>query len=149
MLENLPFVDELRQHIHLASICLEYLCYRNFNSGVCLTKQALKERVENFQFLRYAARYQRAHVYRNGEYAQEIFKYVKNLFDLMFKNQMTQSQIYEAQGELTEDVQQYLSYSNPTILYYAALFGLVDIMQNLLENGADVNALGGIYGDAL
>ena len=142
--EATAFINEKLSHSLIADTCLAYLL--QFNNLDMLNRNT----IENFPLARYAAEYWIAHVKSAGyEWDDTRKKLVMTLFDpqctaslvswLRLRN--IEQPWYSPQWNLMK--------VELSAIHCASLAGLLPLVQALIENGADVNALGGYYGNAL
>lgn len=124
----------------IAERCLIYLL-SNLKSIDPQTQNLLQK----FPFLRYSARYWYDHVL-----VDEIQKELKDLIIQLFHP--NEGCIFSNWLRIWDpDSEQEMSdkLTRPGQLYYSSMLGLIDVVQLLLDKGAEVNAEGGEYGNAL
>ncbi|KAI4087071.1 MAG: hypothetical protein L6R37_008361 [Teloschistes peruensis] len=166
--------------LHITIACLTYLSFTTFQSGSCSTDKEFEERLQQHQFLDYAAKHW-------GHHARVVEIDVIDLAYTLLQGGLFSSAIqvvgvsnYKYKGYSTD-------YVRMTALHYTAQFGLAGIAERvlaavdepvtkavnakdssgdaplstaawnghgemtkmLLDKGADVNAQGGEYGNAL
>jgi Ankyrin repeats (3 copies) len=123
--------------------CLRYLMFDEFKQP-CKTLSSLKERLAHYPLLDYAAKYWAIH---SGFRAPTGFLFTPDeLNDIItfFNTHKT-----ENGGNFTSWVQVLISEAPPRVaresspLYYAASFGLLPVVEKLIENGACVDVYGG------
>ncbi|TVY84720.1 putative ankyrin repeat protein [Lachnellula suecica] len=124
----------------LGQTCLVYLLNPAFSSGH--SRKMFQQRIEQFPFLRHAALYWPMYLNSGEELNSKTKKLIKALFDTRF---MKRGGYYAAWiGQLIpsspEDIIQ-----NTSPLYYAASFGLLEVVRFILESepNLDIDALGG------
>lgn len=123
--------------------CLAYLMFTDFQS-VCADHAALHERLENFPLLEYAAQNWASHA---GEMAPTTFTLTIAEIETILVffgirklkgggnfTAWTQCLLHEAPVELAETTEP---------LYYAASYGLLPVVERLLQDGANIDARGG------
>lgn len=142
-------VLKVEAHLAIAQRCLTYLL--SFDQSVilkhlCSSSLSLTSAVDgslemDYPLLEYAAVEWHSHVrLLPSEYQSDIKSMILRLLDqknLAFRHWLS---IYRAGDDEA-------SHGNP--LYYAAELGLCCLVRELLEAGADVNSVGGMYGSAL
>jgi ankyrin repeat protein len=136
-------IQEIRANVSIAEICLAYLL--QFDSPDSLTSQTIEE----FPLARYAARYWTQHAQLAGKDTGKVHLLIMELFLSKRDAYVNWIRLFNPDYPWKE----------PTItesldkvacpLYYASLAGLVESARLLLEDGADANAQGGEYGNAL
>jgi ankyrin repeat protein len=131
----------LQSHKNMALICLSSLSHLDGQGSA-------KEIRAKFPLAHYSARHWMDHA-RLAETEEEVLNSV-------LKFLLEQSQSYADWGKLFDPDQPWKDephqdqyYKMATPLYYASLFGLQETAKSLLGKGADVNAEGGRYGNAL
>ncbi|KAK0701084.1 Pfs, NACHT and ankyrin domain protein, partial [Lasiosphaeria miniovina] len=116
--------------------CLAYLtCIK---SGESITNIAAQ-----FPLAKYSAKYWMDH----AKHAETLNNVIESIMDF-FQN----STAYTTWGHLFNAARDWNEHPEPNTirpLYFASLKGLNTVVQALLEKGADVNAQGGFYGNAL
>jgi len=125
----------------IAETCLIYLSFRPFAEMYCSNKDDLERRRRKYPFLRYAVEYWADHV-RDcmGDHVRDrCLMLVRSYITIMSVQQIHQALPFP------DDLPDYEMFNNPqfgdlTSLGTAVAFDLVDIVQGLLEQGADVNA---------
>ncbi|KAL8830923.1 MAG: hypothetical protein Q9191_001158 [Dirinaria sp. TL-2023a] len=126
-------------HKNLAIKCLAYLSFDAFSDGPCPSAKTFRDRCSCFPLLKYAAHRWSSHVGALNGLDDSLWQSVK---DLLFSAD-------EGRGNFHAWVQVLRPYaSTSTIfqtlpLYYAASFGLTEIVRYLLDAGADMEARGG------
>ncbi|KAG2002677.1 hypothetical protein GB937_009642 [Aspergillus fischeri] len=124
---------EISARADITRVCLAYL--------ECLREQgAHRELKAEFPLAEYSAQYWMYHA-RTVETEKDVSDRILNFFD-------HQSQVSAVWIELFGE-RRWRDGSMPTPLYLASLAGLQHTAQLLLKKGADVNAQGGRYGNAL
>lgn len=119
-------IDKAFVHDRIASACLQYLLvdHKQLDSG----------------FLNYAARYWPFHLKAIAPDARERLEC--SLVFRLFKGEMPNwLSVYNPDGTSPNTF--------PSPLYYSAPLGLTNVAKLLLDEGADVNAQGGHFGNAL
>ncbi|KFX93548.1 hypothetical protein O988_06755 [Pseudogymnoascus sp. VKM F-3808] len=126
--------------------CLTYLAYDDFSVGSCKSEPDLARRHVDYPFLDYAANNWFIHGCE-----ERVQRSVAHLFDKIWMNRSPKYlSWYEAFCDSMGDRDILLSLRTyPPIVYYPALWGLDVLLERLLIGGADVNMLGGYYGQAL
>ena len=135
----------IKKHAHdyIAQTCLAYLLH--FRGPTLLTSNNIDE----FPLGRYAARYWTQHAREAGNETNSIL--VQQLsMDLFLSKRDAYAncvRLFNPNSYGSDMTMTFESITPP--LYYASLTGLLGQVQELLEKGADVNAQGGEYGNAL
>ena len=127
----------------IAKSCLQYIL--QFQSSVFFTNETIGE----FKLARYSAEFWTTHV--QGAHKAEILnQLIMALFSTGNGAYLNWIRIFDPdQPRQSPDITKQLK-NVPTPLYYASLLGLAEIVSLLiLKAGADVNAPGGCYGNAL
>ncbi|KAI2470654.1 hypothetical protein F4781DRAFT_421228 [Annulohypoxylon bovei var. microspora] len=134
---------ELRQraaNTSIAEVCLAYLLQLGRNLPV--GRVPVEEVRRIYPMAQYAAQYWMVHAAVNEDADQSsIFRFFasKNSLSICY-------QLYSPDDPWRNDDEYKMP---PPVLYYASLGGLVRYVQNLLRAGANINARGGVYGNAL
>ena len=129
-------------HKNIAEKCLTYLSYDVFSSGPCLPVTRLEDRYERFPLLDYAAQCWPFHVRKLGSLDDSTWKTLKGFF----------ASADEGRGNFHAYIQLLMPSSNPSDifrtppLYYAASYGLTEVVKYLLDAGADIEVHGGRSG---
>ncbi|KAI0901985.1 hypothetical protein F4806DRAFT_502000 [Annulohypoxylon nitens] len=119
----------------IAEVCLAYLLQIEHNIPV-------KEVRQNYPLAQYAARYWADHAFNIEQRVQGL---IMKLFEYE-ESFNTCYQLYSPDKPWRKNDE----YEEPPpVLYYASLTGLAQSVQGLLDKGVNVNAHGGIYGNAL
>jgi ankyrin repeat protein len=165
--------------LHIARTCLTYLCFDAFQSGSCSADEEYEKRLQEHQFLDYAAKHWGEHARKvEDDIAGKVWKFL-NSTSLSCAAQVMRVPIYKYEGYSKQDI-------TTTPLHELAHFGLaivaekivsapelIEVMANakdnrgdpplslaatqghcemvkkLLDNKANVNAQGGCYSNAL
>jgi ankyrin repeat protein len=136
-------IRKIPTHISIAEICLAYLL--QFDKANCLTRRTTEE----YPLARYAAKYWTQHA-RAAEWdAEAMHQLIMQFFWSKRDAYVNWVQLFDLdepwqEPKITED---WKKVASP--LYYASLAGLIKSVRLLLEKGADINAQGGYYGNAL
>ncbi|KAF2186071.1 hypothetical protein K469DRAFT_707252 [Zopfia rhizophila CBS 207.26] len=168
--------------LHIACTCLTYLSFSIFKTGSCSSDEEFQERLQESQFLDYAAKHWGEHAatvedqicelacsflshsesvscavqvlsrptYRYRHYSQDYPKDSTGLhltarFGLLV---VLETLLPSQERETALALERRDSY-NQAVLYLAAEHGHQKIVKLLLDKGADANAQGGVYGNAL
>ncbi|KAJ5220394.1 hypothetical protein N7468_009598 [Penicillium chermesinum] len=124
--------------------CLHYLCLENFRSGYVGSIDAMVERDEDYPFLDYAANFWTVHC-QSHSLDDQGAKAILRLFDLWHLPRRGNYGTW-AQAIAPENDVERIESSNP--LYYAARFGLSDVLKELLKDASleDIECPGGRFG---
>jgi ankyrin repeat protein len=130
-------------HSILARSCLGYL------EQILQSDLRSNETLQKAKLARYCAEFWMDHAEEAGEADVETAQVAVRLLSAENAAYLNWLQIYDPENpwdrpNLTRSLG---NVAHP--LYYAALFGLADVVDLLLEKGADANAQGGQYGNAL
>jgi len=128
-------------HDLLARISLTYLLSVN----EALPK--VWETLDSLPFMRYASEYWHVHV-KNCQENRYLTSLILKLFDRNNENSLRNA-IFVCDPENRSREPYYPETKFVSQLYYASLFGFVHVCQDIVKNGTDVNAQGGMYGTAL
>ncbi|SLM33828.1 P-loop containing nucleoside triphosphate hydrolase [Lasallia pustulata] len=139
-------IQEIQANQSIAAACLAYLL--QFNQHDSLTSQIL----EDFPLASYAAEYWLGHTREVGKdlgpiemLSQEFCLVHREAFINWYRlDDPEDSELSQQRFELNREIARIA-----TPLYYGLLAGVTELVQLLLKNGADVNAQGGFYGNAL
>ena len=120
----------------IASICLTYLCFEDFESGPCNSDNDLQTRLEQYPLLRYAAQYWAQHVRATNDSALDE----KILYFLARKPNVESSTqaMLTTKSRITNWSQEYTRGLGG--LCIASMHGLQPICMKFLEQGADVDS---------
>jgi hypothetical protein len=134
-------MQEVKCHSALARGSLKYLTQ--------LAHPLSKEVLEESALAMYSAEFWSSHLQKAGDKIEEVSQLAMSIMDIREPAYLTWIQLHDpGQPWLDPD----LGKSLDTVampLYYAALLGLSTVTRLLLERGADVNAQGGEYSNAL
>jgi len=135
-----PFFQEISARASIATVCLTYLLQLNEKL------QMLKIR-KNFPLAQYCARYWMSHAAASDGEDAVLQGLIEELFSHCERPYTNCYRLYSPERPWKkEPVEQ----GKPaTALYYASLEGLAKTVNNLITLGADVNARGGHFGNAL
>ena len=136
-------IQKVHANVSIAETCLVYLL--QFDKANSLTRQTTKE----FPLARYAAKYWTHHARVAREDAEVMHQLIMELFLSKRDAYVNWIRLFDPdwpwnQPNITEGLK---IVASP--LYYSSLVGLIESVRLLLEKGADVNAQGGFYGNAL
>jgi hypothetical protein len=127
----------------LAKGCLGYLL--QFQADGCLSS----ETIQNFPFARYSARFWTEHVQATLLKTESLDRLIMKLFSIAKGAYLNWVRLYDLDNrQRVPDFERTLATVAPPV-YYASRIGLTGIVEQLLVKGADVNAQGGYYGNAL
>ncbi|KAI9881508.1 MAG: hypothetical protein M1830_000071 [Pleopsidium flavum] len=136
-------IQEISAHKLIAECCLAYLL--QFDKSRPLTTQTNEE----FPLARYAAEYWTHHTRLAGKNSRTANMLIMELFSPKIDAFINWIRLFDPDKPWKEpDITKRLeSVAYP--LYYVSMAGLIESVRVLLEQGADVNAQGGRYGNAL
>ena len=126
-------------HRNLAIKCLTYMDFNDFSSGPCPSANALRDRYEHFPLLEYAAQRWALHVRSVEELDESIWKVMKSF---LFSADEGRGNFY-AWVQLLLPTSDIRLISKTPPLYYAASFGLTEVVKYLLDAGADMEVHAG------
>jgi len=135
-----PSFQEMTAKASIATICLAYLLQLD-------GKLPVLEIRENFPLAQYCARYWMSHaaVTEGGDAVLQGF--IEELFSHCERPYTNCYRLYSPERRWEEES---VGEDKPaTALYYASLEGLANTVKNLIVLGANVNAQGGCFGNAL
>ncbi|KAL7934267.1 hypothetical protein V8C35DRAFT_302164 [Trichoderma chlorosporum] len=116
---------------YVTRVCITYLSFNAFETGVCKTKKKLEERLRSFPFYRYAARnwgYQAA----KDEASQDVIRFLESKAKVDASSQVLIDGMKSSNNQIIPN--------NITGLHLAAFFGLEKAANILLELGHSPNA---------
>ncbi|RDW76303.1 uncharacterized protein DSM5745_06295 [Aspergillus mulundensis] len=119
----------------LTVVCLTYLLFDTFRTGICITDEEYESRLESYPLYEYAANHWQSH-YRPGEGNDEhVLEFLCD--EPRFTASIQASMTFEAEGFDRYDRDEYSQrhFYGTTSLHYAAKPGLEPILLRLLENG--------------
>lgn len=128
-----------RAHSNLASKCLTYLSFDAFAGGPCSSAGGLQEWYQRFPLLEYAAQRWALHIGNLERLDDSIWKTLKHF---LFSADEARSN-YQAWVQLLIPNSTARQISQTPPIYYAASFGLTEVVRYLLDAGADIEAHGG------
>lgn len=136
-------LNDSKANYELAINCLTYLSFRDLRSGPCTTAQAYTERTITFPLVGYAALCWAYFVRRTSIDAQ-LRRLISEFFSPRSRSIfMSWVQILNASNEAQWDF--YPHHATP--LYYAASFGLIDTVKDILQDPeVDLDAPGSRFG---
>ena len=165
--------------LHIARTCLTYLCFDAFQRGSCSADEEYEKRLQEHQFLDYAAKHWGEHARTVEEcVASQVWTFL-NSTSLLCAGQVLRVSDYKYGGyskqyatttplhelayfglatvagktisapELTTIMINAKNSHSDTPLSLAAKQGHCEMVKVLLDKGADINAQGGRYGNAL
>jgi hypothetical protein len=136
-------IQEIPANGSIAEICLAYLLY--FRGPSLPTS----DNIDEFPLARYAAQYWTQHARMAGKDTNRTGLLSMELFQPKGDAYINWIRLFDPDmpgngPDMTKSLE-----SVPSPLYYASLEGLIELARQLLDKGADVNAQGGRYGNAL
>jgi ankyrin repeat protein len=134
-------MQEVECHSALARGSLKYLTQ--------LAHPLSKEVLEGSALARYSAKFWSSHLQKTGYEIEQVSQLAMSIMDIQEPAYLTWIQLHDPdQPWMGLNLGRSLD-SVATPVYYAAQLGLSTITRLLLDKGADVNAQGGEYGNAL
>jgi ankyrin repeat protein len=137
-------IQEIPANTSIAEICLAYLL--QFDNPDSVTGQTFKE----FPLARYAARFWTQHAQIAGENQDAMHSLIMELLLSNIHGYINCIRLFDPERPWYEEpdtTSNLMETFSP--LYYMSLTGLTVSVRLLLEAGADSNAQGGVYGNAL
>ena len=160
--KNVPifYIPPRKASIEMAKTCLTYLLMKDFESGPTYNLDKYYVRISAYPLLHYAARFWPFHARSCLSQSQENLELACKLvhpsghsnfrswleamispgyfdFSWLDKSPWPVTSSYPTRFMMLPQ--------NLTPLYYAASFGLYEVVQDLLGRGVDINAQGGLY----
>lgn len=137
-------MDDKASNIELAKICLTYLLMKDFECGPSKTPADVHSRHEQYPFYRYIAQKWPAHARYNLGSSSELLDLAMRLMDpTMTPNFMAWLQAVIGKGRNSA----FTGYSeHGTPLYYAASYGMQEIVDRLIEAKVDLDTPAGVFG---
>ncbi|OCK96816.1 uncharacterized protein K441DRAFT_656827 [Cenococcum geophilum 1.58] len=126
--------QETNARASIAKVCLAYLLH--FNRDI-----PLAEIRETFPLAQYSARFWMIHAVVANSKDKRLQGFIKQFFCYRERSYKICYSLYRPDQSWDEEL--------ASALYYASFGGLVNAVKYLLSQGADVNAQGGHYGNAL
>ena len=140
--------------------CLSYLSFAEFRTGPALSANAFEARLLAHPFLDHAAKYWTSYAKNSGYTSEELRNIVLQFFTpsdtdrpiFMSWLQVICSEVVLRRQDLKRTVLQRRKVGfnyypkHATTLYYAASYGIEHVVKALLEQGAEVDAVGGRLG---
>jgi ankyrin repeat protein len=130
-------------HSTIAKACLGYL--GQFQKSEPMAENTSGE----YQLARYSAGFWLSHFQKAGDRGAELSRAALHLLSRENAAYLNWIRIHDPDRPWEESKFGRVIEKTPNPLYYAALVGLEDLVRLLLDKGADVNAQGGRYGNAL
>lgn len=127
----------------ITKVCLTYLGFEEFQQVGLVSKDDIQRRLKDFPLRWYAVRWWDEHT-RDSLYDDELWSLIKHFLNPSKPSNLiswTQDRIYltdqDVQWEVKEKAQ--LGIAEASALHYAALLGLPEICEWLIDCGCDVN----------
>ena len=134
-------VEYDKDEIQLASDCLRYICFEDFEAVRCDNEESMDQHSERFPFYGYAALHWDDHAHNYLEHSG-LTNQVKSFFTPLKIDQfICWSQYYyykNFKGEYEEDT------SNTTTLHWASCLALPEICEWLIEEGCETDKGSGL-----
>lgn len=143
-------VNSIGSNELLAQQCLRYLCYDEFKQDSPSTNESFYEKVEKYPFLRYAANQWDIHASRAMPLSLDTISLSNRLHDPSGSRWRLYSEVWL--NERFDDFAKALTKFRdcwPAPLYLASHSGIIETVGYLLDQGVDINAVGGRYATAL
>ena len=135
-----------KDEVQLASDCLRYLCFEDFEAVRCNDKESLYQQLEHFSFYSYAALHWDDHTHTHLKH-NDLISQVQMFFAPLKTDQfICWSQYYyywNFKGEDLDDDQQ-ADTSNTTPLHWASCLAIPEICEWLIEEGCEVDKGSGL-----
>ena len=144
------FRDATRAHELIVQVCLRYLCYDDFKQEDHSSMEQYYAKLKAFAFLEYAGVQWTYHASYCRPFSPELVRLCNELLDPSASRWLSYSEVIgsNANGNFEDFLARFRnSYPNP--LFYASLWGLIECMDFLLDGGAEVNIVGGLFGSPL
>jgi ankyrin repeat protein len=143
------YFEQTRMHWfpeqYFAETCLTYLSFDAFKTGSCQSDDELKDRLNSYPFLNYAANYWGEHISGNhSPHAQKLAKALLSNSGLL----SSMIQIIHSPSFRFPGYSQRFP-SNVSGLHIAALFGLLRVTEHLLADGVEIDDCNNYYGTPL
>ena len=137
-------MDDKTANIELAKICLTYLLMKDFKTGPCKTPADVKSRNEQYPFYAYVAHKWPAHARYNLGSSPELLDLTMRLMHpSITPNFMAWLQAVVGMGR-NSAFRGYSEHGTP--LYYAASYGMQEIVDRLIEAKVDLDPPAGVFG---
>lgn len=133
--------------VEIADLCLTYLLLNNFATGPCQTPDEFKERISTYLLLPYTAQHWTSHIHPLLAENPSLLQKAMHLMTPKTPNFLSWHQVLLlATGRLPRFNYPFHAPTWGTPLYYAASYGLSELVNALIDAGADINAPGGWNG---
>ncbi|KAF2632955.1 purine and uridine phosphorylase, partial [Macroventuria anomochaeta] len=129
-------------HTVLAECCVRFLSFFDYDSSLTTDQ---KRNIKNHAFLEYSARFWGLHLRESSICDDEGATVAPLIFNLSNPG----SKVYSVWSRIYWSSQYLRDPRSLTSLVVACYFGHLAVAKKLLEKGADINAQGGWYGNAL
>lgn len=138
------YMDDKASNIELGKICLTYLLMKDFECGPFKTPADVRSRHEQYPFYWYVTQKWPAHARYNLGSSPELLDLAMRLMDpSTTPNFMAWLQAVVGQGRKSA----FRGYSeHGTPLYYAASYGMQEIVDRLIEAKVDLDTPAGVFG---
>lgn len=139
-------LQDTQSNITIAKLCLTYLLLQDFAKGPVSSAEALISRYSQYPLLDYAARHWCDHVASAFSSDAELGSLTMELMDSRATPHFF-AWIQELVSKPQDGGFNWNYYpKNATPLYFAASFGLLDVVRKLLTSGININERGGSFG---
>ena len=141
-------LQDIPSNAEVAKSCLTYLLLKDFAEGPARSGQELMKRYIHYPLLDFAAGHWCAHAVSALSGNKELHSLTMELMDpKCTPNFMAWIQVLIADPSFGDFMYRWNKYPrSATPLYFAASFGLLEVVKSLLEAGVDLNDHGGSYG---
>lgn len=141
-------LQDMPSNAEVAKSCLTYLLLNDFAGGPVRSSQELMKRYIQYPLLDFAARHWCVHAVPTLSSDEELHSLAMELMDpKCTPNFMAWIQELLGDPNNINFIHQWNKYPrNATPLYFAASFGLLEVVKSLVEAGADLNVQAGSFG---
>jgi hypothetical protein len=135
----------------LSQICLRYISYNDLIEEKNPTNEVIQRKMDEYRFLRYAAKFWYIHAQQSGEWSGELVNLTNRFFEPKDCRWILWSKVLQQEGLAVErDIVSVLGeHGNISPIYYASWLGFTHPLRHLQSQGLDRNATGGVYDGAL
>lgn len=149
-LQDCRLTDSRYSHERLTKVCLKYLCYNDFQQEKNSTSEQFKEKIRKYAFLQYAGVEWGHHSRKCKPLCSETIDLCNKLLDPSGSRWLSYSEVVGGNANLSfENFISKFRNSYPSPLFYASLWGITETVHFLMDQGEDINHIGGLYGSPL